>query len=57
MNLKMNLKIQVVLDDTTELKNTLEQIENIHSQSIEKLNVEIVINSNHPCDLNNLWCI
>ncbi len=53
----MNLKIQVVLDDTTELKNTLEQIENIHSQSIEKLNVEIVINSNHPCDLNNLWCI
>ncbi|CAC6753153.1 Uncharacterised protein [Staphylococcus argenteus] len=50
----MNLKIQVVLDDTTELKNTLEQIENIHSQSIEKLNVEIVINSNHPCDLNNL---
>ncbi|MBJ6289359.1 hypothetical protein JGU43_13495 [Staphylococcus aureus] len=50
----MKLKIQIVLDDTTELKNTLEQIENIYSQSIEELNVEIVINSNRPYGLNNL---
>lgn len=44
----MNLKIHIVLNDIAELKNTLEQIESIRSQSVESINVEIIVDSNRP---------
>lgn len=44
----MNLKIHIVLNDIAELKNTLEQIESIRSQSVESINVEIIVDSNCP---------
>lgn len=44
----MHLKIHIVLNDIAELKNTLEQIESLRSQSVESINVEIIVDSNHP---------
>ena len=44
----MNLKIHIVLNDIAELKNTLEQIESIRSQSVESINVEIIVDSTRP---------
>lgn len=44
----MHLKIHIVLNDIAELKNTLEQIESIRSQSVESINVEIIVDANHP---------
>lgn len=52
----MNLKIHIVLNDIAELKNTLEQIESIRSQSVESINVEIIVDSNRPSHPMQLWC-
>lgn len=46
----MHLKIHIVLNDIAELKNTLEQIESLRSQSVESINIEIIVDSNDPSD-------